>query len=524
MWLAVKNQGQKSEEDYKVVLMDKISQIKDVYLPYIHRVFKDKNGKTHRRYELAIKGYMFVNVDATETRDSNGKRDLQGIWKQLSAFITPGGYLYWYEKENNGDRTLSARRTEPVRLLSPDPKTATPDQLISHSLIPQSAMEYFRCFNEQSLGGWADAFLVNESFNKMARVNDTVRIISGPLAGQEGVIVQEDDGNNRKDRRLVAKFGNSMTVHYPNIRKYNMVVVREATAGDKAKESRLWYIIDRIIGILQAQAPDHADEAPRTLRTLLKHINGLPADDNEGKMRVIQDAIKAEGDPQAKENRRLLFLLSGILPPTTNPNFNNLLAEYIPDTRIRPFLTPAHTANPANPRNGRTISHKDFTEHILPVNLEKAFKEPLDTGIPSPDHDPGESFAYDAHVAVFDLGGGRSKAVVPWGGFYDKYATLTESEKEDFAADLARKGYTHLHALLSTGHPSEPAAPTPPITFDQTKGVGGFSITFSNQADEAISQLVDHAAHAAVEMWQGTRLRVWRQLAQRFVLIHHIRL
>lgn len=525
MWLAVKNQGRKSEEDCKAVLMDKLSRVSDIYLPYVHRVFKDKHGRTHRRYELAIKGYMFVNVEATETRDGSNKRDLAAIWKQLDSFVTPGGYFYWYEQVPTGGGTVPVRQTEAVRLLSGDPKTATPDQLLSHSLIPDRAMEYFRCFNEQSLGGQADAFLVNESFNNMARVNDTVRIISGPLAGQEGVIVQEADGDNRKDRRLVAKFGNSMTVHYPNIRKYNMVVVREAPAGERARASRLWYIIDRMVGLLQDQPPGHTDDAPRVLRALLRRINSLPQDDNEGKMHIIQEAIPSEGDGRAKENRRLLFLLAATFPPATNPNFDHLMAEYIPDAPIRPFLTPSPAAGPLTPPAGRTVSHNGFEERVIPVSLEQAFKAPLGSDAPSAIHNPGESFFYDAHVAVFRPDGDRSKAVVSWGAFYDKYAALDENGRKDFADDLARKGYTHLHALLSTGLVPSGTAASPKLSFDRTNGIGGFSVTFGNQdEEEAVRRLVDGAAQAAVELWQGTRLQLWRQLVQRSVLIHHISL
>ncbi len=525
MWLAVKNQGQKKEEACKSILISKISQVNDVYLPYIHRVFKDKSGKTHRRYELAAKGYMFVNVAVTDTYDSNNKRDIQAIWKQLKSFITPSGYFYWYEQETTDGRIVTVRKTEPIHLLSSNPKTVTPEQLIGHSLIPERAMEYFRNFNEQSLGGPVDAFLVNESFNNMARVNDIVHIVSGPLAGEEGIIVQEYDGNNRKDRRLVARFGNSMTVHYPNIRKYNMVVVREAVSGDKAREPRLWYLIDRMIGILQANGNDNVDKATGNLRALLRNINKLPEKDTEGKMRIINNAIKTGEDAQANENRRLLFLLANIFPPSSNPNFESLLMEYIPDMTIRPFLTPAYNVSPLGKLYKLVVNHKDFEEHIIQVNLEKTFKKPLgaDTASAVPPYNK-ESFIYDAHVAVFDQGNEQKKAVVSWGGFYDKYDSLNENDKKDFIEDLARKDYTHLHSLLSTGFPLGETKHSWKISFDKTERIGGFSITFSSNPDEAISYLISSAAKAAVEMWQGTRLRIWRQLVQRFVLIHNISL
>lgn len=514
MWFAVKTQGGKKEEDYKAILADNISQVKDVYLPYRHRTFKDQYGRTQRRYELAVKGYMFVNVDVVDATDES-KRDVQTIWSQLKNFITPAGYFYWHEKETTDGSEVAARVTVPIRLLSPDPKTATPEQLIEHSLIPERAMEIFRYFNEQSLGGDVDAFLVNESFNRIARENDVVRIISGPLAGQEGVLVQESDGINRKDRRLVAKFGNSLTVHYPNIRKYNMVVVREAAEGEKSKASRLWYAIDRMIAVLQAVDKDEVDNAAINLRAILAEINKQPNNDAEGKMRVIDKVFKSGLSNHVKENRRLLYLLASMFPPAVNPNFNAILEEYIPDTKIRPFLTPQNDASPIGKLEKRVLNHKNFTEHIIPVDLRDAFRESI--GTEATYTNPKESYIYEAHVAIFDKG----KAIVSWGAFYDRYESLDDEGKKAFVADLAKKNYKYLHALLSTGIPLGEENQANKISFVRIDGVGGFSINLSGDITDSELYLVNNVAKAAVELWQGTRLLEWRQLAQRSVIIHN---
>lgn len=519
MWFAVKNQGKKKEEDFKTILMANISHVKDVYLPYIHRVYKDKHGVTRRRYELAAKGYMFVNVDIDD-----GVRNKHDIWEKLSKYITAAGYFYWYVDDIKDGESVPTRVTEPVRLLSSDPKTATPDEFIGNSYIPDQTMENFRNFNDQSLGGNVDAFLVNESFNKMARVNDVVRIISGPLAGEEGVIVQENEGDNRRDRRLVAKFGNCMTVHYPNIRKYNMIVVREAKEGEKSKQSRLWYIIDRLIGNLQKERKDNVDDSVRDLRNLITNINKLSENDTEGKMKIINDAIKSLKVSETKDIRRSLFLLASVFPPSTNSKFDSLLLEYIPDARIRPFLTPAFKVSPVGKLYEDTLKHKDFTERIIQVNLEDTFKEALEKDNSSADAYPKDSFIYDAHVAIFDQDNKIKKAVVSWGGFYDKYEALEEAQKKDFIDDLEKKNYKYLHSLLSNGIPFGEVDQTKKIAFDKTKGIGGFSIVFSEGQDEPVNYLVHNVAKAAVEMWQGTRLKDWRKLVQRFVLIHNINL
>ncbi len=72
--------------------------------------------------------------------------------------------------------------------------------------------------------------------------------------------------------------------------------------------------------------------------------------------------------------------------------------------------------------------------------------------------------------------------------------------------------------------------------FEKVNGIGGFSIEtdidYTNDIDamaKAVAKAfsIQHSTFnilvaAAVELWKGTRLLVWRQLLQRYVLLHKV--
>ena len=72
--------------------------------------------------------------------------------------------------------------------------------------------------------------------------------------------------------------------------------------------------------------------------------------------------------------------------------------------------------------------------------------------------------------------------------------------------------------------------------FEKTNDIGGFSIEtdvdYSTNIEELGSRTHEfffqysspftQLTAAAVEMWKGTRLLVWRQLLQRYVLLHKV--
>ena len=137
-----------------------------------------------------------------------------------------------------------------------------------------------------------------------------------------------------------------------------------------------------------------------------------------------------------------------------------------------------------------------------------------------------EDYEYYAHFALVNTDGGKVKAICSWGGFYDYYASQSSQEQEAFLRDLESKKYPRLLYLLTQSE----------YRFEKVNGIGGFSIEtdidYTNDID-AMAKAVAKAFNiqdstfnilvsAAVEIWKGTRLLVWRQLLQRYVLLHKV--
>ena len=144
-----------------------------------------------------------------------------------------------------------------------------------------------------------------------------------------------------------------------------------------------------------------------------------------------------------------------------------------------------------------------------------------------------EDYEYYAHFALVNTEGGKVKAICSWGGFYDYYASQSSQEQEAFLRDLESKKYPRLLYLLTQSE----------YRFEKVNGIGGFSIEtdidYTNDIDamaKAVAKAfniqhstfnIQHSTFnilvaAAVEIWKGTRLLVWRQLLQRYVLLHKV--
>ena len=137
-----------------------------------------------------------------------------------------------------------------------------------------------------------------------------------------------------------------------------------------------------------------------------------------------------------------------------------------------------------------------------------------------------EDYEYYAHFALVNTDGGKVKAICSWGGFYDYYASQSSQEQEAFLRDLESKKYPRLLYLLTQSE----------YRFEKVNGIGGFSIEtdidytddkeeLGRRANEFFtlhSSFFTQLVSAAVEIWKGTRLLVWRQLLQRYVLLHKV--
>lgn len=121
-------------------------------------------------------------------------------------------------------------------------------------------------------------------------------------------------------------------------------------------------------------------------------------------------------------------------------------------------------------------------------------------------------------MAVVDDNGVK-KAVAPWGGFYDRFANLSRPQLDELAGTLRKRNYPKTLDLLGLN----PCGKKASCVFEKVAGIGGFSkVIGDNDVLSVVQSLVDEVVPSAVEIWQGTRLQEWRQLLQRYVLLHKI--
>ncbi len=171
------------------------------------------------------------------------------------------------------------------------------------------------------------------------------------------------------------------------------------------------------------------------------------------------------------------------------------------------------------------LPHNGIIELILRCNLREFFRgEEFEADKYAPVFD--EDYEYYAHFALLKTEAGKVKAICSWGGFYDYYDSQNKEEQERFHNDLKTKRYPRLLFLLTQSE----------YKFEKVNGIGGFSIEtdidYTSDMEELgrkandfftlHSSLFTQLTSAAVEVWQGARLLVWRKLLQRYVLLHKV--
>lgn len=538
MWFVVKTPFGE-EEQSKDLVLSRIPLVRDAYVPMQQVACKNAIGLQTFTQKPLLSGYLFVDLraEADPSEAVEEESFSQKVWSRLKSGVTARGYFFYRDPETQNIDFLPG-----IRFLSGNYKETTPELFIAQSYIPDADMLPFIRYQETEKDAFLDKIeILDKSFESLAREHDTVRVISGPLKDVLGAIVQKrQEGNKRhKDHHLEVRFGRSMCISYPNIRRFNMVVVREAKEGARTRELRLWQEACHLMGLLQRS--HHADDAPAFLEKTVDRIR------REQQESVAELLKRLRHDLQTEELVRRLFYFANDLPlNASGSNKREVFDRYIPHTPIRPFLTPAEGEEDSDAVP--SIAHRDFEELILPINLRPYFVG-LDT-------DDRESYAYNAHVALFATGDHAGRLVVSWGRFYDAYASLSQPQKEGFLDDLQQKGYDRMHALLTLGHPCGEAssaqdarlatsaqdacltssaqdaclamsaqglhsAPSQQITFSNVGTIGGFAthISAGESPTQAARRLVSAAAPAAVEFWQRERLRNWRQLLQQSVFV-----
>lgn len=511
MWFAVKTKS--GEEDItKDLLVSKLSLVRDAFVPKQSRTEKNTAGKQYFHISPLISGILFVDfrIDADAPR-KQGESLSDTIWQKLKQNVTPRGYFHYREAQTGEFRQIAG-----AHLLTGDPRTSTPEKFICDSRIPDADMSVFMSLLNDNVLEAEDVQLVSKSFQTMAHANDIVRVMTGPWAGIEGVVVQKSravGGVSRKDRHLEVRFGNTYCISLSNVRRYELAIVRKAQVGDKARMYHLWHEADYLTGMLQ-RSELHRDDAAQTLRQVVTTVIRKQGTSMDEVLHTVNSITDNDGDV------RRLFTFATSLPSDKYRTTEQTVAEYIPSYPIRAFLTPSSEEEAC--AGIQTIQHQDFKELVIPVNLRSLFIEGYRVkdnlfGADEPVL-PSADCSYNAHVAVITEGEDARKAIVSWGTFYDAYAAQTPEQREGFLQDLIQKGYLKAYTLLTTGHPlGNPDSPK--ISFRQIAGIGGFSLVIRGSQQDAARALIDAVAPVAVEFCQKERLRLWRQHVQQTVLI-----
>ena len=493
--------------------------VKFVYLPKCRTKYVNAQGEERFRFRPLIYGLLFIKADSI---------------KVLKKILTPWGYFVYEDfiRSLETGELQKEKLVSSAHLLCKDVKNLSTDDIVKTATIPDEDMEHFIYFSDKVADGIEGLSIVDKRYDDLILENDTVRIFSGPLAGWVGVVKQVKN-KGKKDRHLFVRFGNNLCLSFSNVRQYDMQVEHEATKGPKAEAVGVWRAIDQMVGYLQAKQP--SENAYQTLRTLFldyqkrlpvyrnKSMSDLAYENKKEKSTVAQQQkVLDQIDKRMRNNFRVLsnYLKAGEI------TLEKWLKDLIPDAPLRPFLTPTSGAIIPEGHDYTVLHHHGITELILRCNLRDVF---LDKGRVETDKNTtifDEDYEYYAHFALVNTDGGKVKAICSWGGFYDYYASQSSQEQEAFLRDLESKKYPRLLYLLTQSE----------YRIEKVNGIGGFSIEtdidYTNDID-AMAKAVAKAFNiqdstfnilvsAAVEIWKGTRLLVWRQLLQRYVLLHKV--
>ena len=505
--------------------------IGEVYLP-LYRRTAWRGGEKTVRFCPSVSGYLFVLIDDSRLRllvDGRGR------------FIRQQAVYDPYANTETLRTVVSGYRLLANRCVSDS------DCGVSFSRVSRLDMERFRAYNDRLVDMMDNLKVIDVSYSRLEFENDKVRIIEGPYLGFEGVIKQVKE-RGKKDHRLVIPLGDKC-LSIPSVRGFRHVIVREARCGAKAREVCVWRHIDRITGLLQAAG--FADDASAWLRRILGGIgrDNTLSDyassierwiDVCGGHRRRQDADTASWRSCLASVRSLILGLSdadaGSLISisrwfsSTDRSAAFAVTEYIPDVRLRPFLTPTPGPDIPSGRDYAVLRHSGFTEIILRTDLSGCFNGYRSVAPAVCGQDEAEEdCVYYAHVGLFPDSGGSLMAMTNWGGFCREYLLREGEERERLLHDFSVH-YPAFYSLLTAGDGSGTAfrelSSAVPFT-------GGFAVSVipasqlsvtdpmaTPEVSSAVRSLVITAAAAAVQIWQSPRLLFWRRLLQRYVLLH----
>ena len=435
MWFIVKTDVF-SEQHSIDLLREKYKDIiTDIYFPLGRKTYRKENGEVKVRFVPILQGMFFIRVE-------NERR--------LARILSQYGYFMYKGVDFEPGTTELVERTffTKAHILCADSKQLPLDEIVKQARIPDEDMERFIYFNDKIADDIKGLSIIEKRYSDLVRENDTIRILSGPMAGWVGVIKQIKH-KGKKDRHLLVRFGNNCCLSISNIRQYAMQIEHEAPSDSVG----VWRAIDQMIGYLQMKEPSkNAGEMLRNLfmdyqEKLTVHRKSHTSDIAYSKMMANRmDARQQEILGYIDESMRKNFRILANYLPSDRSTLSQGLKELIPDVVLRPFLTPS-SAVPEG-QGYRVLQHNDIIEFIFPCNLREFFRgKEYDADKYAPVFD--EDYEYDAHFALLKTAEDKVKIICSWGGFYDYYASQSKAEQERFLSDLEARKYPRLLHLLS---------------------------------------------------------------------------
>ena len=457
----------------------KIRNILEVYCPTHTKVYV-RRGDNEQRLPL-FDGYVFV--------------------------LATQGTLVEFLRENNIEAYLRYNRKR------------TPDEKATACTIPESQMRAFRDYNEN----YADKVIVLErpytdyAFNvKTDEPNEIVRVVDGPLAGQEGYICRFHRKKGLVFRVQGMIPGSWLTVTYPNVSDLRVVRLHNAEGDRLSIGTEKGRAIDLLVGILQA-----CGYGERTQPLLYELMERLSVD-----LSLVALCKQLQKQGEKELSRRLGNLTSQEAELLIN------LARYEHDTPgyvkenwqkmlLRPFLTPTSGIELEEGKNETELPHKDFTEIIRKVDIAE------EVYYPSRQEDGKVTTTYYAHIGMTEADG-NLVLFANWDDFLRAYfltagkaneklvfgevqkvrneITLTETEK---LIESFRNYAPTLYKVLTDVGSAVKAVPDFKVGEDL---LNVFAIQSSAQDKEAVKdKLIQTCIHICTEINTTNHLAVWRR-------------
>lgn len=396
MWLIILTESLKERET--IGSLQKLPDYKDHFLP-MYRKERLNGGKREVVFLPLITRIVFLKLEFPAFKRT------ENLMVHIRKSFNDKGYILLNEEVLvDGEKQMRQKNTH-LRLMCVTDAEKSVEERIKDATVSDSDIDSLRLFVDQMNSTMTEYSVVDDNYELLSSVNDTVMFTEGPYKGFQGVVKQKTVKGNRS-RYFYLRVAN-WTFCIPNARRGRYVVMKEATHGKKAKEVTAWTNADLLLerfqalscceGLTEQEAFTLADDSASLLRLLLSSL---------GNNRKIEDFVReTASNPKLCDTTPyqllLLFLCGSKHPkatvgkgkdvvPTLTPReasalislnryylstpntIDYVLTTHIPDITLRPFLTPyvGHDVRDAQRKPAPTvIRHKDFTEYIIKVKL-----------------------------------------------------------------------------------------------------------------------------------------------------------